>query len=341
MSITRSFSPTGQFELTDWTEELLTVPNTWGLINELGIFRNEGVSQHTITVESFAGTLSVIGDKVRGQRNNVSSDDLRKLLSFPIPHFPLDDAIKPEDVQGKRAYGKPDAAETKDAVMARKIEKIRRNHAVTLETARAYAIVNGAIYAPNGTVVGDYYTSFGVTRKVVDYDMSGTTTVNIAAKGEEVIAHMQDNILTGENISGVVMLCSSTFFSALIAYPTVAEAYKYYTSTQEPLRQRLGGNGLYRRFEHAGILYIEYRGSYNGTLLIPAGDAYSIPLGTEDMFISYYGPANKMSLVNTVGEEAYMFSYDAPDDSGTTIQSESNALHLIRRPAACVRATLT
>jgi hypothetical protein len=330
---TRSFEK--PFELVDYTEELLLVPNTWGLVNELGIFRNEGVAQHSITVESSQGTLGLVTDKVRGERSNVNKDDTRALRSFAIPHFPLDDAIKPEDVQGKRAYGSPDQSETEAAVIARKLERIRRSHAATLEAARCFAITTGAIYAPNGTVAGNYYTDFGVTRKEIDFVLD-TASTDVLAKSEEAIAHIQDNILSGENVSNVTVLCSPGFFGKLIIQAGVKEAYRYYSSTQEPLRQRLG-SGLYRRFTHGGVEYIEYRGSYNGAVLIPAGDAYAMPLGTSDMFISYFSPANKFDFVNTIGEEAYAFTFRDPKGSQIEIQTESNFLNLVRRPQALVR----
>ena len=334
MATIRSFEK--PFELVDYTEELLLVPNTWGLINELGVFRSEAVSQHSITVESNAGTLAVISDQVRGARNTMNSDDTRSLRSFPIPHFPLDDAVTPQDVQGKRAYGQPDGVETKDAVIARKLARIRMNHAVTMEAARAFALTTGAIYAPNGTVAANYYTDFGVSRLDVDF-LLGTPTTEIVAKSEEAIAHIQDNVLSGEVVTQVVALCSPEFFSRLIAHATTKEAYKYYTSTQEPLRQRLG-SGLYRRFVHGSVEYVEYRGSYNGVRLIPAGNAYFMPMGTQDMFISYFSPANKFSHVNTLGEEAYAFVYNGVTDESVNIQTEHNALHLVRRPQAIVRA---
>lgn len=335
MPVTRDFQK--PFELVDYTQELMLIPNQWGLLNELGIFRSEPVSQHSVTVESRDGTLGLIGDRVRGARNNMNSDDTRSLRSFPIPHFPLDDAIKPEDVQGKRAYGSPDAVETEAAVMARKMEKIRMNHAVTLEAARCFAITDGAIYAPNGTVAANFYTDFGVTRKEVAFDLAPATT-DVIAKGEEVVAHIQDNILSGEVVTSVLALCSPEFFAALISQAGVKEAYKYYTSTQEPMRARLG-SGLYRRFVHGGVEYVEYRGSYNGTKLIPTNEAYFIPLGTTDTFVTHFSPANKFSHVNTLGEEAYIFQYKNVTDSEITIESESNFLNLVRRPQAVVRAT--
>jgi hypothetical protein len=332
MATIRSFDK--PFEVTDLTEELNLIPNTWGLINELGIFNAEGVSNHTITVEATAGTLSVIPDATRGSRNTVNKNDTRSIYAFGVPHFPLDDAVSPADLQGKRAYGS-DQADTEAAVVARKLERLRRNHAVTLEAARAYALTTGAVYAPNGTVVNNYYTSFGITRKEIDFVL-GTTTTEVPAKIEEAIAHIMDTQLSGESVSSVTALCSPEFFAKLIAQAGVKEAYKYYSSTQEPLRNRLG-SGVYRRFSHGGMDFIEYRGSYNGTRLIPAGDAYALPMGTMDTFMSYFSPANKMSLVNTIGVEAYVFQYRDPKDEGILLQSESNHIALVRRPATVVR----
>lgn len=331
----RSFNK--PFELVDYTSELLLVPNTWGLIRELGFFSTESVSQHTVTVEANQGTLALVTDQVRGARNTMNSDDGRKILSFAVPHFPLDDAIMPQDVQGKRAYGSADGVETKDAVLARKLERIRKSHAATLEAARAHAITTGTVYSPNGTVAGNFYTDFGVTQKSIDFVL-GTTTTDILAKSEEAIAHIQDNIMSGESVSSIVAIASPEFFAKLIAHAKVTEAYKYYSSTQEPLRDRLG-SGVYRTFTHGGVTYIEYRGSYNGSRLIPAGEAYFLPRGTADMFVTYFSPANKFSHVNTMGEEAYAFVYEGQTDEQITVQTESNFLNLIRRPQAVVKAT--
>jgi len=333
MPIARSF--TNGFQLTDLTPDLMLIPNTWGLINELGIFSPESISQNTVTIESTTGTLGLITDRVRGDRNNVNRDENRVLRSLPIPHFPLDDAIKPNDIQGVRAYGTSEVAETEANVIARKLERIRRNHAVTLEFARAQAITQGTVYAPNGTVAGNYYTEFGVTRKEITWSLD-TATTNLLAKSEEGIAHIQDNIMSGEAVSNIIVLCSPEFFSKLIDHASVKEAYKYYSSTQEPLRQRLG-TGIYRRFIHGSVEYIEMRGSYNGQRLIPAGEAYMLPQGTSDTFKTYFGPANKFSMVNTLGEQAYVWVQRDQNDSEITIQSESNFLNLIRRPQCVVK----
>jgi hypothetical protein len=334
MAIVRSF--TNAFEVVDYTPEINLIPNKWSLTDELNIFTKEFVSQNTITFEKTAGTLALITDQVRGTRSNVNKDDNRQLHSYSIPHFPLDDYISPQDIQGKRAYGSVDAAETEAAVIARKLERIRRNHAATAEAAKMQALTVGSIYAPNGTVAANYYTDFGITRKEVDFVLN-TATTNVIEKVEEVIAHITDQMLSGDFPSGgIVALCSPQFFAKLVKQSNVVESFKYYTSTQEPLRSRLG-SGLYRRFQYGGVEFIEYRGAFNGTALIPAGDAYFIPAGTMDTFVSYYGPANKFENVNTVAEEMYAWTFRDQKGSKIEVETESNFLHMVRRPQVVVR----
>lgn len=327
------------FKVSDWTEELLVVPNMYGMIQQMGLFDVEGVATHTVSFEEINQSLGLIGDRPRGERNNVSKDYTRKIRSYAIPHFPLDDAISPRDIQGKAAYGGSGAGipEVLDQVRARKLERIRRSHAQTLEVARVKTLTTGAIYAPNGTVAGNFYTDFGVTRKEVDFVL-GTGTTEVVLKNEEVIAHIQDNLFTGDIVTNVVGICSPQFFSKYVTQGGVKAAYSQYESSQEPLRNRLG-TGINRTFTHGGVTLVEYRGfAPDGTQFIPAGDAYFIPLGTADVFKTYFGPAERFDTVNTIGVEAYMFEFMNQTNTEIQLQSETNFINMIRRPQVVVRA---
>ena len=334
MAIIRDYG--NGFKVTDLTEELVSIPNEYGLINQLGIFDVEPVSQHTVTFEASDRVIGLIGDKVRGERNNVSKDGKRVMRSYAIPHFPLDDYITPQDVQGQRAYGE-EGAERLDAVRARKLMTIRKSHAATLETARCKALTTGEIYAPNGTVVGNFYTDFGVTRKQVAFDLTNAA-VNPLTKQRGIVQHIRDNIMSGEMPTEIVAICSSGFFDKYVDNAQVKEAYKFYTSTQEPLR-----NGTWDQFRHGSLTLIRYDGSYkdangNSVALIPADEAYFLPLGTADSFKTYFSPANKFDLANTLGEQAYIFEYADGKGSKIEIESESNLINILRRPAIVVRA---
>ncbi len=332
--ITRSFS--NSFEVSDWTEELLIVPNQWGTINQMGLFAEEGTDTYSVTFEEITKDGALIVDKVRGERATVGKDATRKLRTWAVPHFPYDDYISPSDIKGKRAYGSPDQQESLAAVRMRKIERMAQNHAWTLEYARSKIITTGDVYAPNGTITAlNFYTEFGITRKEIDF-VFGTGTTDVLGKIEEAIAHIQDNAF-GSPIGEIVALCSPVWFNKLIKHATVTAAYQYYTSTEEPLRRRLGGNTTLRReFNHAGVRFIEIRDSYNGTALIPSGDAYFIPLGS-DIFETYFSPVNKFEFLGTLGERGYMFEYQSEKGDKIELESESNFLNACRKPAMVVR----
>ena len=335
----RSFG--NNFEVQDWTQEISTIQNQWGTIGQLGIFQEVPVAEHVITFESRTENGGVIVDRVRGDRNNVAKDYDRKIRSFPIPHFPLNDAILPQDIQGKRAYGSVSEAETLANKRTEKMEYIRKAHARTLEIARAQAIVSGTAYAPSGTIALNYNTEFGVTRTTVPFVL-GTAGTEVLGKVEAVIAAVQDNA-GSTSITGIVGMCSPGFFAALISHASIRTAYQYYASTAEPLRQRQAAGGsavpLQREFYFGGIRFIEMRDSFNGTPLVTANEAFFVPTGT-DAFKTFFGPANRFGIVNTLGEQTYYFESAAPDGTAISIDTESNHLSALMRPELVIRGTV-
>ena len=331
--ITRKFG--SNFEVADYTGEILMIPNQWGILNQSGLFMDEGIETYSVQFEQTTKDGALIVDKVRGERASANKDATSKIFSWAVPHYNLDDYISPTDVRGKRAYGSADQEETLAAVRARKLARIAQNHAWTLEYARFQLLTAGTVYAPSGTVSLSYFTELNVVRKEVDWDLD-TPATDVVAKAEEVIAHIQDNA-NGENVQSVIGYCSSGFFSKLISHANVKAAYTYYTSTQEPLRNRLGGNTtMYRTFDYAGIRFIEVRGNYAGNVFVPANDAVFVPVGTE-IFKTFLAPANKFDLLGTTGERMYAFEYPSERGDKIIIESESNFLNAVTKPAMLVR----
>ncbi len=338
MAITRDFG--NAFNVVDYTQEVNIIPNTWGTINNLNIFQVEPVAEQTVTFQEVIKDFGIIVDRVRGDRANQNKDYTRKLHSFAIPHFPLDDAILPKDLQGKSAYTNLSEADTLDAVRMRKMERIRNSHAVTLEKARAQLLTAGTVYAPSGTVSQNWFTEFGVTQTTVGFDLA-TPTTDVVAKVEAVIAAIQDNagLISMDSIVG---LCSPTFFAALVSHANVKQAFTYYSSTQEPLRQRLATGGsvtaMHREFFYCGVRFIEMRDNLGGQL-IPTNEAVFVPTGT-DVFRTYFAPAERFGLVNTLGEQVYMFENAAPNGTAIQIETESNFANACLLPKLIIKATI-
>lgn len=340
MPITRSYGDA--FQVVDYTKELSLVPTQWSLLNDSNLFSSEFATTHTVTFEEQNQGILTITDQFRGAKPRAGKDDVRKIHTYPIAHFPVVDALRPEDLVGVRAYGNTDSADTAAAATARKIAKISRGMDDILELARFRTLSTLQVYAPNGTIAGNFATDFGITQKSVNFAL-GTAGTDVVAKVEEVIAHMQDNA-QGAKMTGVIGYCSSAFFSAFIAHPKIQAAYQYFSATEGQMiqRNRAGGNmSMYRTFTHAGVTLIEVRGSLLNTPLLNANEAVFVPVGTEDVFVTYFGPANKMNLVNTIAEPRYLWTYTQLKEEGIDIEAETNFINVIRQPALVVKATNT
>lgn len=345
MATTRDFQ--NPYLLTDLTNEIQIIPNTWGLVNQMGIFSDVAVAQNTVTLDKVNNTLALIGDSRRGTRDAVQgANESVETYAFNIPHFQIHDRIEPKDLQGRRRPGADGEADTLALARMRKLERMQKQIGITKEYLAVQSI-KGNLVTPNGNVVANYYTSFGVTQKSVDFVL-GTATTKVGDKIEEVIAHIQDNLLTGDIVNDIVVLCSPEFFQKLVSHSKVESAYQFYMNTNQVagvqvLRDRLG-SGLYRTFAHQGLTFVEYRGVFtkpDGTTeaLIGANDAYAIPMDVSDLFEAYNGPADHLDFVNTLGESMYAWEYTDPRGFGHDIFAEFNTLHLNRRPAAVVKCT--
>lgn len=348
--------------LVDLTETINVIPNSWGLFNQLGIFDTERKSLKTVQVPRTTWDEGLIPDRNWDERNSANRGPTRSYLTAPIPHFPLDDYITPNDIDGKVAFTEIYAGtqiETVAATRARKMMGIRMNHALTLEAARAQLITTGTVYAPSGTLRQSYgatinwYQEFGVTRTELTMPLADDTA-NVLASIEPILAAAQDGLMSGAIIERMVAVASPTFFNALISHPAVVDSYKYFAQTQGQsiLNGRLTANvyGLdarYRTFEYGGILWIEYRGSYvdrnTGVTVpyIPVGDAYVFPqVASDAMFKTYFAPANRFDTINTVAQEAYFFEYMGEKQDKIEIMTESNFMNAILRPQALIRVSI-
>lgn len=327
-------SKNNPYQLVDLTDELLIVPNQYGLIQDLGLFQSKGVIGSNFYVDEHEQYTGLLVDLPRGTKPAAGREDKRRRRWFEIPHFPLIEAIRPSDIArvSSNGDGMADALSTK---RAEKMMFIRRTLAHTLEVARCQMLSNGTLYAPNGNVVLNVYSDFGVVRKDIDFAF-GTTTTETLNKGEEAIAHTQDNLKNGGAYQGLIAICSPTFFSRLTTHNSVRAAFTMYQSQQEPFRLRLGGsNAQHRRFEYGGVTYIEYRTSA-ASPLIPDGECRFVPTGT-DFFKTYFGSADKFGTVNQMGQEAYYFEKMAETDDEWTILAETNFANICLNPALMIR----
>lgn len=329
------------FAAVELTSAISVVPNTYGRLNEMGLFSNEGIPTTTVAVAYENGSLNLLPTRVRGGPPSLGLPVRRNARTFSLWQIPHDDFVLADDIQNLTSFS-GNILENVEAVVARKLARMRAKHAITLEHLRMGAL-KGIVLDADGSTLINLFTEFGVTEKVVAFTL-GTAGTDVLGKVREVISYMEDNLM-GETMTGVHALCSPEFFTALIGHSKVTEAYKYYASGRDPLR-----NGFGRVFDFGGVTFEEYRGTANsanedGTFtarkFIPANEARFFPLGTTDTFSTYFGPADFMDTVNTLGTEVYARQAVDPEfQRYVKIHTQSNVLPLVKRPALLVKGTV-
>lgn len=330
------------FSATSLTQAINLVPNDYGRLRELGLFSEEPITTTSVAVEFANGTLNLLPTRERGAPSSLAMPEKRNVRPFNCFHIPHDDFVRADDVQNIVArVGQDSAMESVANLVARKERVMRRKHAITLEHLRMGAL-RGEILDSDGSSLLNLYTAFGVTQKSVDFVL-GTAGTDVKAKAREVVSYIEDNLM-GETMSGVHVLASPEWYEKFIGHAKVEEIFKYYDGQNNPLRQ-----DVRRGFPFHGLVIEEYRGAaqylqedgtYATRKFVPAGEAIAFPLGTQDVFSTYFAPADFMDTVNTMGEQIYARSVVDPEfQRWVKLHSQSNPLPLNKRPALVVRLT--
>jgi len=336
-------------KLVDVTEAVAVIQNKWGLMNALGIFQEENKTQKIVQINRTHESVALMEDRNWNERKPTVKGNDRDFTLVKVPHFPLQDIIVPEDVDGNVDLdalfrGEIDVPLSVQKVMADKVLRLRRSAALTLEYARMQLLKDGTVFAPNGTVVTNFYTEFGLTRQTIPLDLASTTD-NPLAKVSDVYAQVQDSVESDQIVTDVIALCSPEFFDALISNPFVVESYQYWAQPQgmEVLNQRLGTRApldrRYRVFDYGGVTWIEVRGGVGGERYVEEGEAYIFPRGT-DSFRTFFAPANKFASVNKEAQQVYLFTTMGEKDDKIELEFETNFLNAVVRPQIVITLTM-
>ncbi|BCW88044.1 hypothetical protein sos41_11820 [Alphaproteobacteria bacterium SO-S41] len=326
----------GGFTLAEMTEAINILPNRYSRITDLGLFRSEPITQTVVLVEYANGTINLLPATNRGGPAAVAKRDTGAVRGFAVPHIPYDDYILPGDFQGVRAQIYGEQSDPLAGIMNKRLIKMKAKHDLTREYMQINAL-RGILKSGSGATVYNFFTEFGVAQLDVDFVL-GTAGTDVAAKCRQVLDYIEDN-LNGEVMTEVRALVDRTFWGKLIGHAKVADAYKYFASAPNPLRDDLRRTG----FEFAGITFEVYNG--NATLsdgatsepFLPAGEGVAFPIGTLDTFTTYDAPANLIETVNTEGLPFYARQYIRESGDAVVVHTESNPLPLNKRPRLTIR----
>jgi len=239
--------------------------------------------------------------------------------------------------------GRQGFAETKSSsFLDKKKEKARQAIVNTWSDAMMGLIRDGTAYAPNGTIVNDYYAAFGVTRSNLTINLvpSDSPKPSIQAAIDNIV----DNFKGGFVPSRFVAFAGRAFFDALAGHPFVLENARIYSSEMQSVEvltgilgtQGYNLNARYQVLDFGGVIWIRV----SSTTEIAADEARLFPTDLPDLFKIFFAPSDlTFDTINSPAQEEYYFEKMESDRTALNFSYETNFLVATLWPKAIVKLT--
>ena len=319
-------------------------PYETGRLAQIGLFEDKPIPTTYVRLAIDGDEITIIPAIERGGPANKNMGEGLGHTMISIPHFPLDDAITPADVQNIMAFGEDYVFQTLSGVYESKMQSMRSKHDAT-HSHLDWGAIRGNVVDGKGRVLVNLFTQFGITQEVQNFAL-GTSTTDVAGLNRAVKSRVRKQ-LRGARSSGVRVFASPEWFDAYVSHASVKEALKYYQgSTPNPARDDIADT-----FNYAGLSIerideeFQYRqadGTFAVQDAIPANEAIAIPLGT-DLFKRYIAPPDTLPTANRAPnptDKVHVSTEDLKHGKGRDIHTESNVLPICTRPGVMVRLTM-
>ena len=316
-------------ELTAAINEQQPLPTR---LASLGLFDEEGVATLVVNVERNADTLSLVPAGTRGRiGSNPTGGSSRSVIPFNTVHLPTSASIGADDIQNLRAFGQGSELEALVSYVTKRQAKMRRRIDATIEYQRIGAIKGMVVDADGATVLADLYQAFQLEQQVhkMALDVEGT---DVRQKVVDGLRKMEDG-LGDATYTSARIFAGREFFDSFTGHPKVEAAFNRWADG-EFLRSDVRSG-----FPFAGVQIEEYRGAIGGVPFIAPDEAYLVPEGVQDLFITRFAPADYPETANTIGLPLYSKMWASEGGKSQNLEAQSNPISLCTRPRAIVRLT--
>lgn len=360
--IDKNIDRLSQGKYVELTEILVELPRNISIIDQLGLFEEVFVTQKKIEIQRNSYANHLIKDKNwEAKADTMVAKQKRGFIQMSIPNFELQDAIKPQDIDGVAQVNSIHEAAGLETVMNVRLEKLAYlNNAfdLTHDIAKMQLLMKGTVYAPNGTLATnygdtiDFYEEMGVTRQTHNLELSGAKDPRVSCS--ELIRKMREALrhANGGNYTQLVLLCGRDFFDAVYTNPFVTEAVKYFQNDLNKLLLKTPGSAAgydanFRGVDLWGLVFIDAGiGGYDapdGTFVpwLEDNKAVALPTGVRGMFKTYYAPANTFSTINKRAAGRYYFERLNDEDDLIQMKVGSNFMNSCIWPGAIFDVTFS
>jgi len=334
----QSDDPDGMgFDNATLTAAIEKLPYSPGVLEGMGIFVDEPLSNITVNIEELDGKLGLIPNKPRGGGNTAAPTEKRTLRTIEVPHYPEFDFIDADSFTSARTFGTNQTKANINVLVNRRLSRLNARHALTREHAMAGA-VQGKIKNHLGDDLVDLLDIMGVSQQSVNFALNDSST-EVADKVDDALDKQQAQLGHASGfVTGQVAIAGQTFFNSLRRHSKVK------TDINSGPRDNAGqfnfGN-LWNSFELYGVTWVRYPSGrkVSNQTFVDNKHAFLLPIGVPDMYNLALAPANKLSAVGQLGTRIYVRSYVPESDDGIVIDSQSNILPYVTRPNGIVKLT--
>jgi hypothetical protein len=329
------------FSVVSLTNALRDVKPRPSRLGDLGLFGPQSVNTTTISLERIGDILKLVAPSPRGGPGETRDMPKRNIRSVSVPHFQRDWAVYADEVQNIRAFGTESALETIISKVMQRIDAETADFDLTTEYSRLGAIQGRVAYRDGSEL--DLFTLFGVSEPAeIAFNIANTIEGNLRQSCAAVIRSMRA-ILGGIPFVSVHAFCGDNFFDDLLRNAEVRDTYKGHSEAAILRDSYVGPNrGQNPIFEFGGIVFENYgsiESTGDGALMgIHTDRCRFVPLGVDQLFQTYYAPADYVETVNTMGTRLYARQMQMRNGKGIEGEVQMNELHLCTRPNALLRA---
>jgi len=317
------------FSLTTLTLAMNEDKQVPGMLNNSGMFQEEGISTLTAQIEKDGNTLALVEASERGAPAKPVHGSKRILLPFNTIHLPQQAVIKADEVNGVREFGAENQAQTVAGVVAKRVTTMRYNLDATIEHLKVGALTGKVLDANGSDVLLDVYARFGLTQTEFGMVLDVTTT-EITGKCRALEDLIEDE-MDGIGFTSIKVYCGRNFYNELVGHANVKKAYELWNNGQFNRDKNNEG------FTFGEIEWVKYRGQVGGSRFIGDDDAYAVAVGAPNLFIGRFSPADYMETANQVGLPYYAKAEAMKFNKGVELESQSNPLYLCTKPQAVIK----
>jgi len=332
---------------TDYTSvdenPISLIPARYNIMTQLGLFTPKFHNTNTVTLTRIEYSDESLEPVRWGTAAKNSNEDVKGYLDLRIPHYAKTDSITPENIDHKFQWEDVIATERKESVTAefeRKMAKMKQSLVNGWNAKFIQLMRDGTATIDELGNLVDYYTEFGITRKVVNVPLSDEG-IDPMPYLYQISDHVKDTFRGGYIPNRFIGLAHRDWFDALERHPYTVDSYKYIAQDQsvEILNQILGTQGLpldtrYRVLEMGGITWVRVDSEE-----MTANEVRVFPVDVPDLFEVHFAPSKKkFSTIQQTAQEMYYFE-KLVDDELITMEVETNFLPVLRWPDAIVRVT--